>query len=373
MGLLIITIVLTILTLIGTIFTGRNLNKSWEENHNDRYTKEEDYRTTKKYFLWVLTTLLVPLLLLFGSFTSVGANEVGIVFDQLKGGVLEETYGQGIHTKSIFRKVTTIKTTNNVAEFQAYVQTKDSIDALYELTITYRIDKVDAGKFYRVTGAKELTSNNLNPVIKEILQKNSTQFAIREVMGAKLNDLRMLVEKELREELMTRYHVTLVAVSIDDVDAGDRIESSIREEQEAETRKKVAETERQTAKIKAEADAEKARIEAEAKKEIAIIEAEMNLTRAEAEAKVVEIKTKAEAEALELLNGVATRTINSMYNAQFETEQDKEDFENGGSVVSYLTIEKIAEIVVKQLYYDKWDGKLPNVITDGNGGIIIQP
>ena len=38
----------------------------------------------------------------FGAFTTVGANEVGIIFDELNGGVLQETYGQGLHTKSPF-------------------------------------------------------------------------------------------------------------------------------------------------------------------------------------------------------------------------------------------------------------------------------
>lgn len=60
-----------------------------------------------------------------------------------------------------------------------------------------------------------------------------------------------------------------------------------------------------------------------------------------------------------------------MYEMQFETPAIRVDFETNGTG-GYLTIQEVAEIVIKQLYYDIWDGKLPTVITDGSG-IIIQP
>lgn len=55
---------------------------------------------------------------------------------------------------------------------------------------------------------------------------------------------------------------------------------------------------------------------------------------------------------------------------QEKIKQDVINETNGTS--GFLTIQEISEIVIKQLYYDVWDGKLPTVITDGSG-IIIQP
>ena len=46
---------------------------------------------------------------------------------KLNGGVLEETYGQGLHAKSPFRHVTTISTTNRTSLYEVYSQTEDSI------------------------------------------------------------------------------------------------------------------------------------------------------------------------------------------------------------------------------------------------------
>lgn len=57
---------------------------------------------------------------------------------------------------------------------------------------------------------------------------------------------------------------------------------------------------------------------------------------------------------------------------QFIDNDTKLEFETIG-VGGYLTIQEISDVVIKQLYFDVWDGKLPTVITDGNGGIIIQP
>jgi len=60
--------------------------------------------------------------------------------------------------------------------------------------------------------------------------------------------------------------------------------------------------------------------------------------------------------------------INEMYLGQFDTGQDTATPEAYG----YLTIQEISQTILKQLYYDTWDGILPTVIADGSG-IIINP
>src|SRR5690554_6743534 len=59
-------------------------------------------------------SLVWLLLLVFGSFTKVSANEVGIIYDD-RYGVLEEVKYEGFQTKSIFEHITQISTTNKTA------------------------------------------------------------------------------------------------------------------------------------------------------------------------------------------------------------------------------------------------------------------
>lgn len=64
--------------------------------------------------------------------------------------------------------------------------------------------------------------------------------------------------------------------------------------------------------------------------------------------------------------------INNMYIGQFVDEAEKTAFEVTG-VGGFLTIQEIAEIVIQQLFYDTWDGILPEVLAGEDGLSIILP
>lgn len=302
-----------------------------------------------KAFLVTLFSLLSLLVLLFGTFTSIKANEVGIIFDELNGGVLEETYDQGIHTKSIFQKITKIKTINRTAHIDVFSQTADSIYADFEITVVYKIEKENAGKFFRVTNKDDIPEKELNSIVKKHLQSITTQYNIFDIMGRSLEDMRKDFRDVLEEDLLNIYSITLVSVSIDDVDAGTDIEKIIQDKAKAIQEIEIAEQQKARAKIEAQTELIKAENQAEIEKTVAL----------------------GKAEAQELLNSVAVTAIQKMYLAQFITEENKQNFEVN-NIGGYLSIQEIGQIVVKQLYYDIWDGKLPDVITDGTG-IIIQP
>lgn len=310
----------------------------------------------KKMYLTLVAAPFAFVVILFGSFTTVGANEVGIIFDELNGGVLQETYGQGLHAKSPFRHVTTISTTNRTAYIEVYSQTEDSIYALFEITVIYNIETQNAGLFYRTTGNVDISPEQLNSIVKKNLQSITTQHNIFDIMGVSLEEVRASFRDVLSNDLMNIYHITLVSVSIDDVDAGTEIEQIIQDKAKAIQQIEIALQEQarqdvinQTNRIKAEVDAE-----------IALIKAQADFEVAE--------KT---AEAQAVLNAAAVNAIQTMYDLQFPTPAERLEFETSGTG-GFLTIQEIAEIVIKQLYYDVWDGKLPTVITDGSG-IIIQP
>ena len=292
----------------------------------------------------------------FGAFTTVGANEVGIIFDELNGGVLQETYGQGLHAKPPFRHVTTISTTNRTAYIEVFSQTEDSIYAMFEITAIYNIEKQNAGLFYRTTGVIDISSNQLNSIVKKNLQSVTTQYNIFDIMGVSLEEVRSSFKNVLANDLMQIYHITLVSVSIDDVDDGDEIEQIIQDKAKAIQQIEIARQE----KAKQDVINETNRIKAETDAQIALIKAQSDY----------EVAEKA-AQAQAVLNAAAVTAIQNMYEMQFEAPAIRVEFETNGTG-GYLTIQEVAEIVIKQLYYDIWDGKLPTVITDGSG-IIIQP
>ncbi|MFA5290265.1 MAG: SPFH domain-containing protein, partial [Candidatus Izemoplasmatales bacterium] len=225
-------------------------------------------------------------------------------------------------------------------------QTKDSIYANFMLTIVYRIETQNAGRFFKVTGDKDITPEQLNSITKEALQSATTNFDIYGILGEDLETVRLDFTQRLSNLLTTRYHITLVSASFDDIDAGSEIERIIQDKAQAIQQIQIAEQERQRAQV----------------------EAETAIIRATTDAQVIIITAEAQAEAQVILNSVTVNAINQMYLGQFSDEQDSSTPE----VYGYLTIQEITQTILKQLYYDTWDGTLPTVIADGSG-IIINP
>jgi regulator of protease activity HflC (stomatin/prohibitin superfamily) len=299
-----------------------------------------------KFHKRVLFTPLIYLLLLTAAITKVDANQVGIVYHPFKGGIQDTVLYEGFKGKNIFATVTKIKTTNRTAFLEVAGQTKDSIYANFMITIVYRIEADDAGRFFKVTGDSDITPEQLNSITKEALQSATTNFDIYGILGEDLETVRLDFTQRLSTLLRNRYHITLVSTSFDDIDAGSEIERIIQDKAQAIQLIQIAEQERQRAQV----------------------EAETTIIRANADAQVIIIKAEAQAEAQIILNSVTINAINQMFLGQFSEGQNTATPEAYG----YLTIQEITQTILKQLYYDTWDGKLPTVITDGSG-IIINP
>jgi len=295
---------------------------------------------------WLYLTPLVFLFLFTGMITKVDANQVGIVYHPFKGGIQDQVLTEGFNIKNIFSTVTKIGTTNRTAFLEVAGQTKDSIYANFMLTIVYRIESQNAGIFFKVTGDKDITQEQLNSITKEALQSATTNYDIYGILGEDLELVRLDFVQRLGNLLTTRYHITLVSASFDDIDAGPEIEQIIQNKAQAIQQIQIAEQERQRAEV----------------------EADTIIIRANADAEVTLISAEAQAEAQIILNSVTVNAINEMYLGQFDTGQDTATPETYG----YLTIQEISQTILKQLYYDTWDGILPTVIADGSG-IIINP
>ena len=320
------------------------------------------FKRTKRNFLAFLAFLII----IPSCFVTVNANEVGIVYDPLKGGIQDEALGEGLHLKTPLQQVKRISTKLREDSYTVTAQTgiiiKDDGEetgggqwATYQVTVQYKVEVQNAHTFYRQFGGNVIPTSTMEARLRESLQENSVKKDIFSILKGGLNDVRNETEIALQESML-ELGVTIEAFIILDVDAGDEIEQVVRDEATAAKQKEIAIKEQEATLIRQETE----RLAAEIKALTVVIEAD------------------AQAEAQRILNSVTANAIYTMYEGQFLDdlgvldEAAKTDFETNGTG-GYLTIQEISDIVLKQLYYDTWDGVLPSVLTGTDGSIIIQP
>lgn len=329
MGLLIFSIILSVIAciIIVCVVNYKVHNEGW----------------SKMYFLATPLGLSFLLLLLCGSFVKIKANEVGIIYDD-RYGVLEEVKYEGFQTKSVFEKITKISTTNKTTQITVSGQTNDSAFADFIITVVYKIEAVNAGKFYKVTSSKDIASEQLTSMVKEALQSSSIKYDIYSILGDKLEEVRIDFTNNLSQILSDRYSITVISTSFDDIDAGERIENIIKNKAEALQQIEIAEAEKQKAQVERETELIKAETQAQAQK-----------IQAEAEAEVKKIAADAEAYKVQTEKTAVTDMIDNVYEKYQES----------------LSYEQCAEIVLQTIFYEKWNGELPEVLTSDSLSSLI--
>lgn len=244
MGLIIVSIVLSIITVIGiALYCIYEENKLW----------------------WSLFGFLWLILIAFGCFTNIGANQVGIMYNPFKGGIQNEVLGEGFKGKTPFDKVYKIST--QVQEFtfeNISVQTNDSqfVNAILQLQV--RIDNSQAFQYFKKYGGNQLKDIQtiLSNTAQKELEKVTTQYNIMEVLGEKRDEIVNKTLESLKTELL-KDGILVERIILVDTDAGEKIEQAIQNEASA---KKEAETAKYL-KEKAELEGEAKVIEAQKDKE----------------------------------------------------------------------------------------------------------
>ncbi len=314
-------------------------------------------------------SLLGLLIIVFGCFTQVEGNEVGIVYNPFEGGIQDQSLGEGLHFKAPWVQVFNISTKLREESFTLTSQTgviyseneqgqPEEVGGgqwvTYQVTLQYRIERTNAHKFYKNFGSSVPSISTVEARVKKDLQTNSSDYDVYTILKGGLVQVRKETEDDLRVSL-AEIGITVESFTIADVDAGDTIESAVEQEAVAAKEIEIAEQQQERAKVEAET---------------AIIVANNN-------AEVAVITAEADAEAQAYLNSATVNAINNMYAGQFATVQEKLDFEadvaNGVTVAGYLTIQEISDIIISQLYYDTWDGQLPDVVSGDNGLSLILP
>jgi regulator of protease activity HflC (stomatin/prohibitin superfamily) len=368
MFLIIFSIILVIGLFIGLGLGEHSYIKKEEQrsfNGDVKIVNKEAHKFGWKFKKLVLLAPLGFIIILFGMFTTVNANEVGIVYDPLRGGLQAESFDEGLHIKSPWVRVTKISTKLREAQFEMSAQTGIIYNAQgeptgggqwieYEVALQYRVSVQNAHTFYRTFGSDKADPAMIEAIIKKSLQENSTQYSVFAILRGSVVDITNNTQDDLIEP-MSKLGITVQTFVIRDVDAGRSIELVVEAEAIAAKQEEIA--------IKEQA--------------AAIVREETKRLEAEIAALTIVIKATAQAEAEALLKSVTVNAINVMYQEQFPNDAERLAFENsvaaGTPQGGFLTVQEVASIVLTQLYYDTWDGKLPEVIAGEDGLSIILP
>lgn len=221
------------------------------------------------------------LICMFGFIAKVPANNVGIVYSPF-GGTKNETLSEGFHKKNLFDKVYKISTETQTKTIENLTsQTKDAQFVTTKLDIQYKVNESNAFIVFKQYKTLDKMSDILiNQTTQRVLELVTTKYDVIECLGEKRPVIYDEVKTALANELAT-YGVEFISITINDMDAGDKIENAITEEAVA---KKAVETAEQNL-LKAETEAKQKSVQAKAEQEAAKIKAETKLIEAEAEKK----------------------------------------------------------------------------------------
>lgn len=261
MGLIITSSILTIITFIA-LGIAIEKTKTTDRWGSDKIEDNLVWKFNKKMLLAPIWMLLI----LFGCFTNVGANTVGIVYNPFKGGVQSKTLTEGYKTKNPLTKVYKISTKVNEMTFQNLnVQSKDSQWLNTEIQVQARIDKAQAFDYFKKYGDKKLTdiSSVISNTIKKELESVTIKYNITDILGEKRNDIVNETLKLVQNELI-KDGIQVERLVLIDTDAGSAIETAIANEAVAKKQVDIAEYNKQKAELEGEAKVIAAQKEKEA-------------------------------------------------------------------------------------------------------------
>jgi regulator of protease activity HflC (stomatin/prohibitin superfamily) len=263
------------------------------------------------------------------SLERIEAGEVGVVYS-MKDGVQDEVLQQGVHFINPFYKVNEFPVSqqqlvlsNNPADYNKDNHADWHVDAPADggmvklnVTINYNFipEKVTSlyERFRGMDGdtlVENMVQNSIIAYIKEVTPK----FSVMDIYSTKRSEVSQAITEYLNSKLNEEYGINVSSALIIDVQLDETLQAKIQAKEQAKQDAEKAELDRQTAIAQAETD----KVKAQTKADIKILEAE------------------AEAKANKLLE------------------------------------KSLTDKVIQEKYIEKWDGKMPTVVTGSDAGIML--
>lgn len=244
---------------------------------------------------------------------------------------------------------------------QAY--SKDAQTMSISMNVQYKIDKNKAIDIANQYGTIDLLANRIESVATDKAKATLSNYSAMNIIETR-SSISPLVESIIKEAVDDEYCVEIVAVVLTNIDFSDAFEKTVEDKMIAEQEKLKAEYEKETAIVNAEKALEVAKLDAQAKIEKAKADAEAQIEVARAEAESVKLKSVEVARALGFaINEIEIKDAEGVLTAiEYEIDFEGKSPEEIQLITEYL---KYIE------YLNKWDGKLPSVMTGDSASIMI--
>lgn len=203
------------------------------------------------------------------------------------GKVEDYTLEAGFHFKSPFQQIILMDNREQKKEFSTQAFSSDIQQVDITGSINYAINKATAMNLFKEVGTDYFTKL-INPRMMENTKAVFSKYTAENLVGAR-EELSTKIRDTMSRE-MERYGITIISVSIENVDFTDAFTDAVEAKQVAAQKKLQAEIEQEQKTMETEQQAQRQKIEAEA-------EAQVQKIAAEAEAYAITTKAEAEAEA----------------------------------------------------------------------------
>lgn len=392
-NILLILFLLVVITSFSLLVYSISKKKSKEKNAKNKKIAQI---STISLCVSFICTFLIP-----SSFHQVEAGQVAVMksLGKIVGTRMPGTYFDFCLTsKYIYFDTTVQKLDINTNSYSSDAQTMN-----IQMTVQYRIDPSKAESILTEYSNMSSLAQRIEKVADDNVKSILSKYTAMKIIETR-SMISPEVEQTIKKAVGNRYYVQVTAVNLTNIDFTDEFEKAVED-------KVVAEQQKEAAITKAEQELEVAKLTAQAKIEAA---------RGDAESQKIIASASAEAMALKIVELAKSLgfTVNETYIQDIETlfetvetgekisSQNEEtevtsspitgvmiSYENEGTIRKTITtslvstqysivydeshtkedLKVIVDFVKYLEYLEKWDGKLPEVMTGTDGVDIIIP
>ena len=310
-------------------------------------------------FVFILGIILVPM-----SFRTVDTGEVAVVkyLGKAKNVRTAGTYFDLWLTNTYDRydaKVQNVEITTSA--YSSDAQTMD-----IQMTLQYQIMTDRVINIAEQYGSLDVLQSRIESIAIEKAKSVLSSYKAMDIISDRAS-MSPRVEEVIKNAIVEEYHVIIATVVLTNIDFSDAFELAVEEKMIAEQKQLQAEYENITKIAAAEAEAkaavQKAEGEAQAKLIAAAADKEAQIEIARAEAEAIKLKSVEVARALGF--NITEKTVtdeDGLEAIEFEIDFTGKSAEEIAIIATYLQYIE---------YLEKWDGKLPTVVTGDSASIMI--
>lgn len=197
------------------------------------------------------------------------------------GRVEDKTMTAGAHVVAPWQKVVKLDTRTQKVSIETVAFSSDIQQVDIQITVNYSVDQQTARNLYKTVG-QDYFSKVVYPRILENTKATFSSYTA-ESLVAQRSALSNVIEQTLSED-MREHGVTIISVSIEDIDFSDAFTDAVEAKQVAEQNKLRAQTEQSQMTMEAQQAAEREIIAATAEAEVNRIQADAALYAKQKEA-----------------------------------------------------------------------------------------